>query len=103
MKYYFFTPFFLLLWLYFIQKLFMPISIGRKINYLMKENYSNYLKDILNAIINLDEFTVGLFLKNFSKDKKTIAAVMRNLKVIGEATKNVPSFIRQQYPSIPWK
>ena len=69
----------------------------------MKRNSNNYLTDILIAIIDMDEFTVGLSFEDFSKDKKTIAAVIRNLEIIGEAAKNVPSFIRHEYPSIPWK
>lgn len=39
----------------------------------------------------------------FTKDRKTTNAVIRSIEVIGEATKKIPQFIRNKYPSIPWK
>nr|WP_281248203.1 HepT-like ribonuclease domain-containing protein [Seinonella peptonophila] len=30
-------------------------------------------------------------------------AVVRNLEVIGEASKYIPEEIRQKYPQVPWK
>ncbi|MXV78245.1 DUF86 domain-containing protein, partial [Candidatus Poribacteria bacterium] len=36
-------------------------------------------------------------------DIKTQDAVIRNLEVIGEATKNLSSELRNRYPSVPWK
>lgn len=39
----------------------------------------------------------------FMSDLKTQDAVVRNLEVIGEATKNLASRLREAYPSIPWK
>ena len=38
----------------------------------------------------------------FTKDEKTIFAVVRGLEIIGEAVKHVPPQIRQKYPEIPW-
>lgn len=37
------------------------------------------------------------------KDDKTIDAVIKNLMIIGEATKNIPENIRENYNDIPWK
>lgn len=48
-------------------------------------------------------YTEGMTFDVFSKDEKTIDAVIRCIEVIGEATKNIPSGIREQYPSIPWR
>jgi len=39
----------------------------------------------------------------FTKDEKTIFAVVRGLEIIGEAVKHVPPQIRQKYPEIPWR
>jgi uncharacterized protein with HEPN domain len=39
----------------------------------------------------------------FQTDTKTSFAVIRALEIIGEATKNIPESIREQYPEIPWK
>ncbi len=40
---------------------------------------------------------------DFSRDKKTIYAVVRGLEIIGEAVKKVPKELRESYPDIPWK
>jgi uncharacterized protein with HEPN domain len=32
----------------------------------------------------------------------TVDAVIRNLEIIGEASKNIPPDIRSGYPDIPW-
>ncbi|MFQ5577935.1 MAG: DUF86 domain-containing protein [Anaerolineae bacterium] len=39
----------------------------------------------------------------FLKDIKTQDAVIRNLEIIGEATKNLSEELRIQHPQIPWK
>jgi len=39
----------------------------------------------------------------FATDRKTAYAVLRCLEVIGEAAKNVPAYVRERYPAIPWK
>ena len=36
-------------------------------------------------------------------DTKTQDAVVRNLEIIGEATKRLTSELRDRYPNIPWK
>ena len=39
----------------------------------------------------------------FSKDNRTIDAVVRNFAVIGEAAKNVPASVKRKHPEIAWK
>ena len=48
-------------------------------------------------------FVEGMDFDAFVADDKTISAVVRKLEIIGEATKNVPETIRQQYPQVPWR
>lgn len=36
------------------------------------------------------------------KDEKNKSAVVGEIEVIGEATKNVPKAIRKRYEDIPW-
>ncbi|MCD4813012.1 DUF86 domain-containing protein [bacterium] len=69
----------------------------------MKRDYSDYLRDILDAIRETQEFTQDSSFKLFLSDKKTINAVVRSLEVIGEAAGKIPEEIRQKYPEIPWK
>ena len=40
---------------------------------------------------------------DFSADDMRIDAVIRNLEIIGEAAKNIPVEIREEYPDIEWK
>lgn len=39
----------------------------------------------------------------FSDNDIVFDAVLRNLLVIGEASKNLPDFVKNQYPLIEWK
>ena len=61
-----------------------------------------YLKDIKIAITSIEKFIEGLDFDQFKVDDKTSSAVIRKFEIIGEATKNIPGVIREQYPQIPW-
>lgn len=63
----------------------------------------DYFNDILESITDIKEFTAGLNLETFTKNKKTINAVVRSLEVIGEAANKIPKNLRQTYPQIPWE
>lgn len=41
--------------------------------------------------------------KEFTKDKKTINAVVRSIEIIGEAAKKIPKSLRNKHPNVPWK
>jgi uncharacterized protein with HEPN domain len=69
----------------------------------MPRDYKVYLEDIVEAIRKIRFFTTDLSLKTFSSDVKTFDAVIRNLEIIGEATKRVPEEIRLRYPDVEWK
>ena len=62
----------------------------------------DYLSDITEAISDIAEFIESLTFEEFISDKKTTNAVIRSLEVLGEATKNIPVSVRDQYPDIPW-
>lgn len=66
-------------------------------------DFSDYIKDMLVSIQDIDEFTSGMEFDEFLKDKKTIKAVIRSLEVLGEASKKIPESIKSQYPHVPWK
>lgn len=68
-----------------------------------KREYGDYIEDILDSIKAIKEFVKGVSFKDFTKDKKTIYAVVRAVEIIGEATKNIPRSIRNKYPKVPWK
>lgn len=68
-----------------------------------KRDYRDYLQDILDSTKDINSFIANMDFGNFSKDKKTINAVIRSIEVIGEAAKNIPQSVRDKYPSVPWK
>ena len=68
-----------------------------------KGNEIAYLEDIAEAIRRIQQYTEGLDSESFQSDLKTQDAVIRNLEIIGEATKNISDAYRQQAPHIPWR
>ncbi|MCX5797883.1 MAG: DUF86 domain-containing protein [Elusimicrobia bacterium] len=69
----------------------------------MPRDYKVYLADILEAVGSIRRYTKGYSLQRLSRDRKTLDAVVRNLEVIGEAAKNIPSGVRQKHPEVEWK
>lgn len=69
----------------------------------MSRDYRLYFNDILECCDNVQEYTAGQSFEQFSDDKKTIDAVVRNLEIIGEAVKNIPTELLQKQPGIEWK
>ena len=62
----------------------------------------DWIEDILESIANLAEFTkTGR--ETFLADLKTQRAVVCELQIIGEATKNTSEALKAQYPQIPWR
>ena len=62
-----------------------------------------YLKDILEAIELIEQFVAGESRGEFLADQKTRAAVVRELEIIGEATKALPDEVRARAPEIEWR
>jgi uncharacterized protein with HEPN domain len=69
----------------------------------MSRKYNLFLKDILKALEDIDKFVSGKEFDDFLSDKKTKSAVVWQIQIIGEATKNIPGSIRGKYKEIPWK
>ena len=69
----------------------------------MKRDTRLYIDDILYAIKNIEKYLKGLSFEDFSKDSKTVDAVVRNFEIIGEAAKQIPIQTKQKYLKIPWR
>lgn len=61
-----------------------------------------YLRHILDAIAAIGEYTEE-GKQTFLNDRKTRDAVIRNLEIIGEAARNIPSAVRDAHPDVPWR
>ncbi len=68
----------------------------------MKRDYCVYLKDILQSFRNARQFLEGITYDDFIEDRKTISAVVRELEIAGEATKQLPLSLRKKHTEIPW-
>lgn len=62
-----------------------------------------FLNDILENIEKIEMFTTNISLADFLQDEKTSYATIRALEIIGEAVKQIPISIREQYAELPWR
>jgi uncharacterized protein with HEPN domain len=69
----------------------------------MSRDYRLYLEDILAAAQKIESYTEGLSFQQFIQDEMRLDAALRNLEIIGEATKNLPSELRDKYPDVDWR
>jgi uncharacterized protein with HEPN domain len=65
--------------------------------------YIDYLRDILEHAEKVQRFVAGMTVDDFLQDEKTVFAVIRALEVVGEATKKIPTEVREKYPNVPWR
>ena len=66
-------------------------------------DYKLYLYDIKEAIEKIEAFTKDFAFEEFVQDSKTSDAVIRNLEIIGEASKHIPKRIKEKHSDIDWK
>ncbi|PIZ16743.1 hypothetical protein COY52_06150 [Candidatus Desantisbacteria bacterium CG_4_10_14_0_8_um_filter_48_22] len=67
-----------------------------------KREWKLFIEDILESIALIEKYIRKMDFNKFSKDRKTIDAVVRNLEIIGEASKYIPGNIKQKYKEIDW-
>ena len=65
--------------------------------------YTDFLRDVYDALEKCLQFTEGMEFTAFTEDEKTPFAVIRALEVAGEAVKQIPQAVRKKYPTIPWR
>ena len=61
-----------------------------------------YLKHILDAINKVEQY-VQVGYDEFMAHSHWQDAVVRQLEIIGEATKHLSGELRDQYPEVPWR
>ena len=62
----------------------------------------DYIEDMLEAAEKIERYTNGMTAEEFAADDKTVDAVLRNLEILGEASKLIPDDIQAKEPTIPW-
>lgn len=68
-----------------------------------KRTDSDFVRHIAEAVRRTASYTKKMTCEDFLEDIKTQDAVIRNIEIIGEATKNLSDEIRNKYPEIPWR
>ncbi|MCZ7358265.1 MAG: DUF86 domain-containing protein [Candidatus Methanoperedens sp.] len=69
----------------------------------MKKDDIVYLRHILDAISRIEEYTIDLDYDDFMDNNLVQDGVVRQIEIVGEATKRVSTEMREKYPDIPWR
>ena len=69
----------------------------------MKRDNKLFVHDILKAIKDIELFVKDMDYAAFSVDEKTKSAIVWQIHIIGEATKNLPKSLTDKYEGLPWK
>ena len=65
-------------------------------------DWRDRIRDILDVIAEIQQFTRGMDYETFKEDDKSIRAVEMNFIIIGEAANQIPDEIEEKYTTIPW-
>ncbi len=69
----------------------------------MKKDDIVYLRHILDAISRIEEYIKGLNYDDFMDNNLVQDGVVRQIEIVGEATKRISTEMREKYPDIPWR
>ncbi|MCD6505346.1 DUF86 domain-containing protein [Candidatus Poribacteria bacterium] len=69
----------------------------------MKKDDFVYLRHILDAISRIEEYTQDITYERFMSNHLIQDGVIRQIEIIGEATKRLSRDIREANPEIPWR
>lgn len=69
----------------------------------MKKDDFVYLRHILDAISRIEEYIKGLDYDDFMDNNLVQDGVVRQIEIMGEATKRISAEMREKYPDIPWR
>ena len=67
-----------------------------------KRDAALLIEDMRAAISKIARYTAGVERAEFLTDDKTVDAVVRNIAILGEASKQVPDEFKASHPTLPW-
>ncbi|WP_337866130.1 DUF86 domain-containing protein [Ignavibacterium sp.] len=68
-----------------------------------KRDWKILFEDIIESINKIEEYSRNVTFEEFSKSPMVIDAIVRNIEIIGEASKNIPEEIQAKFSDIPWQ
>ncbi|NLF00964.1 MAG: DUF86 domain-containing protein [Anaerolineales bacterium] len=68
----------------------------------MKRDDTVYLRHILDAIAKTQSYLCGVDEASFLADSLIQDGVIRQIEILGEATKRLSGELRVQHPQVPW-
>ncbi len=69
----------------------------------MSRNPEQRIDDIIACCEKILRFTSGMNQEQLVEQELVMDAVLRNIEIIGEATKHIPDEVRAKMPGIEWK
>ena len=74
----------------------MPESSGSR-------DWSLFFRDMHHCCAKVMRYTHGLSQDQFLGNELVYDAVLRNLELLGEAAKQIPTEVQQRHPNVPWR
>lgn len=71
--------------------------------FMSKREPNLLVEDIIESGKKILAYTSNLSFEDFTKDEKTIDAVIRNFEIIGEAANRLPDNFKENHPEIDWQ
>ena len=69
----------------------------------MTKDVNVFIEHILESISLIEAYTARITKEDFLKSPQTQDAVLRRLEIIGEASKKIPTALKEQHSDIPWR
>ena len=63
---------------------------------------SIFIEHILESISAIEDFSKNMPQKELSENRLKQSAIIREIEIIGEATKNISKNIKEKYPKVLW-
>ena len=69
----------------------------------MKRDIKLFLEDILESIKAIEEYSKGMNKEKLELSRLIQNAIIREIKIIGQAVKNIPINIKNEHKEIEWR